>query len=140
LDSGRLQAPTLTRYEGATAGRDIDAVVIGGDFNLVGTRHPLEVVRRGLDIDGSRLGVLYAAQLDGLSADTWRSPDGGGPFVPGRLDWLLYSDSTLEALRGFVFDSSDLTPYWLTQHRLRNHDSNATSDHLPIVADFRRRR
>lgn len=115
-------------------------ILIGGDFNLVGTRDPLDIVRRGLDLDGSELAVVNALQLDGLSANTWQGRGNGGRFPPGRLDWLLYGDSTLEVLGAFVFDSADLSPYWLAQHRLRANDSSATSVHQPIVADFRWRR
>jgi Endonuclease/Exonuclease/phosphatase family len=117
----------------------VEGVIIGGDFNLVGSRDPLDVLQRGLDVDRSALTAVPALQLDGRSNATWRALFGGSQFTPGRLDWLLYSDSALELLGSFAFDAADLSPDWLAQHRLVATDSLA-SDHLPVVADFRWRR
>src|SRR6185295_19421299 len=95
-----------------------DAVLIGGDFNLVGTRDPVDVLlNSGLDVDGSPLADVRVLKLDGRSNATWRNL-GGGRFSPGRLDWLLYSDSSLTQVGGFVFDTYDISPYWLAQHHL----------------------
>ena len=117
----------------------VEGVIIGGDFNLVGSRDPLDVLLRGLDVDRSTLTAAPALKLDGRSNATWRALFGGSQFTPGRLDWLLYSDSALELLGSFAFDAADLSPAWLAQHRLVATDSLA-SDHLPVVADFRWRR
>lgn len=111
-----------------------DGVLLGGDFNLVGSRHPLAAAARALDVDGTDLSVVYALQLDGLSSATWRAP--GGPFPPGQLDYVLYSDASLAVRRAFVFDSSDLSAAEREAHGLRADDSAAASDHLPIVVDF----
>jgi endonuclease/exonuclease/phosphatase family metal-dependent hydrolase len=133
-----LQAQAIRNVMRSAAQRSRpEAVLIGGDFNLVGARDPLDIAARGLDVDGSALAAAYAPQLDGRSADTWRSRTGAGPFPPGRLDWILYSDSTLELLGAFAFDSDDVALQWLTAHGLRRDDSIRTSDHLPVVADFR---
>ena len=117
-----------------------DAVLVGGDFNTVGDLEPVEVLQRGTDIDGSPLAIVPARQLDGLSAMTWRPLSASARFAPGRLDWLLYSGSSLELLDAFVFDASDLSPYWLTYYGLSGDASLRTSDHLPVVADFKWRR
>ena len=45
-------AEAVTDVRG-TLGRDIDAAIIGGDLNLVGTRGPLDILRTGLASDGS---------------------------------------------------------------------------------------
>jgi endonuclease/exonuclease/phosphatase family metal-dependent hydrolase len=37
-----------------------DAVLVGGDFNLVGTRNPLDTLATGLDRDGSSLAIVRA--------------------------------------------------------------------------------
>ena len=117
-----------------------DAVLIGGDFNLVGTREPVDVLfRAGLDVDGSALADVRALTLSGRSNATWRGRR-GDRFTAGRLDWLLFSDSTLEQLGGFVFDTAEINPFWLKRHRLLKDDSESTSDHLPVVADFRWKR
>jgi endonuclease/exonuclease/phosphatase family metal-dependent hydrolase len=135
-----LEADAINRAVRLAMRQDIDGVLIGGDFNLVGTRAPLDVAAWALDLDRSALTAVDALKLDGLSKDTWRQPGGGGRFPPGRLDWLLYSDTSLEVVRAFVLDTADLSQRWLDAHNLRAGDSAAISDHLPIVADFRWRK
>jgi endonuclease/exonuclease/phosphatase family metal-dependent hydrolase len=118
-----------------------DAVIVAGDFNTVGTRRPLDLVRQGVAVGGNELAVVEALQLDGRSNATyWNSLP--GQFPPGRLDWMLYSPSSLELLRSFVLEASDLAPEWLEVHGLEADDSDIarSSDHRPIVADFRWRR
>lgn len=114
-----------------------DALLVGGDVNLISTRTPLEIVRRIDDMDGMPLATVQALQLDGLSNATFPSHASKSQFRPIRVDWLTYSSSSLELVHAFVFDSSDLSPYWLREHGLQADDSGKASDHLPIVADFR---
>ncbi len=119
----------LARHRGG-----VDAVIVAGDFNLVGSREPLEAMLRGVDVDGSGLAVAEALQLDGLSNATW--DDGAGPFPPARLDFMLFGDASLRLERAFVLDTRDLTGEWLDHHGLRAEDTERASDHLPVVADF----
>jgi hypothetical protein len=112
----------------------VDATILTGDFNLVGDPVVLELAAAGLD-NGQPLKRARALQLDGLSDATWANPQ--EPFVPGRLDHILYSASSLELLRAFVFDSSDLSGRWLAYNGLSAEDSSAASDHMPVVADFK---
>ena len=135
LEADAINAATRRTLRGGA-----DGVLVGGDFNLVGTGTPLNVMAHRLDLDNTALDPVDALRLNGLSKDTWRQRGGGGRFPPGRLDWLLHSGSTLEVIRSFVFDTADLSPSWLTFHKLKADDSAAASDHLPIVADFRWRR
>jgi exonuclease III len=134
----RLEAQAIaTAARRALAGAKADAVFIGGDLNLVGSRDPLDVLLGdGLDPDGSSLRVADALTLDGRSNMTERAYS----FTDGHLDWLLYSDSSLIQVGGFVLDTATLSPYWLAQHHLLANDSEKASDHLPVVADFRWRR
>ncbi len=111
-----------------------DGVLVAGDFNLVASRAPLDQMIAGLDPAGGDLAIAQPLHLDGLAAYTWSSP--GSPFPPGRLDYLLYSRSSLRVVRSFVFRTSDLAPAWLRIHGLAVSDSEAASDHLPIAADF----
>jgi exonuclease III len=116
-----------------------DAILVGGDLNLIATRGPLDTLQ-GPGIDNAApWSVARALQLDGRTSDTWRSLSASSQFPPARMDWLLFSGSDFEQLGGFTFDTEDLSPFWLTQHALNASDSRA-SDHLPIVADFRWRR
>jgi hypothetical protein len=112
----------------------LDATIVSGDFNLVGDPVVLDLAAANLD-GGKPLARARALQIDGLSDATWANP--GEPFVPGRLDHILYSSSSLELLRAFVFDSSDLSGRWLAYNGLSAEDSSSASDHMPVVADFK---
>jgi endonuclease/exonuclease/phosphatase family metal-dependent hydrolase len=110
------------------------AVIIAGDYNLVGSPAPLRVMADGTDVDGSALAVADAPRLDGLTYATWMRPR--SQFAPGRLDYHAYSDRTLRVARSFAFDAADLSPRWLAAHGLRPDDSVAASGHRPVVTDF----
>ncbi len=114
-----------------------DAVVIGGDLNLVGAYEPLRRLGAELDVDGTDLTILEAYQLDARSNATWANS--AEIFAPGRLDYLLYSGGALEAARSFVFDSADVADRGPATSSLRSSDSAEASDHFPIVADFIRK-
>ncbi len=111
-----------------------DGLVIAGDFNLVGSRLPLENMMTGLDIDNTAMDVADTYQLDGRSNATWR--ERGQPFAPGRLDYMLFSDLSLKVDRCFIYDAWDLAPKWRTEHGTHADDTDLASDHLPVVADF----
>ena len=134
-DRARIMAAEALRgaIAGALAQGGIDAVVVGGDLNLVGSATPLERLRTGLDPAGGSLAVVPTPRLDGASSTTWRNP---GPFPPGRLDYLLVSASKLEPLSSFAFTPDDLDPAALAELGLEAEDGMA-SDHLPVVVDLR---
>ena len=119
-----------------TLGVDPHVRVIAGDLNLVGTRTPLELLRRGLDLDGSDLAIAPTMVVDDAAAYTWR--DATSPFSPGRLDWLVYSDSSADLASAFALDTTRLAPEVLEHLGLESEDSLA-SDHLPIIVDLRPR-
>lgn len=110
-------------------------VIVGGDFNLVGDPAVLSITGAQASPDGQSLQRVRALHLDGLTDSTWANPD--EPFVPGRLDNVLYSAGSLEVRRAFVFDSSDLTRRWQAWHGVRPGDSADSSDHFPVVVDLR---
>jgi len=123
-------------------------LVVAGDFNLVGGWEPLERLATGLDPagiepadpdpEGIDLAVAECPTLDGRSLTTWRATnDAGSLFSPGRLDFHLYSASTLEQVRGFTFDAGALPVGQRRELGVREDDSRLTSDHLPVVADYR---
>ena len=111
-----------------------DAVVVGGDLNLVGGRQPITLLGAKLDLDQSDLAILDAYHLRGDENATWAS--NRERFVPGRLDYLQYSDSVITAANAFVFDTADLSDAWLSSCSLTQGSSMEASDHLPVVADF----
>jgi hypothetical protein len=110
-----------------------DALILAGDINLVGSYKPLETLYAGTDLDGSDLANANPLQLDQLSTATFGFR---GPFPPGQLDYLLFSDSSLQLERSFVFDSRDVPEALATELGVKPLDSTRSSDHLPIVADF----
>lgn len=110
-------------------------VVIAGDFNLVGSRTPLEVMARGLGIDGDDLDPALTPVLGDASVVTW--VDEKSRFAPGRLDWLLYDDSRSVLGHAFMIDTRVLSDSSLETMGLERGDSQA-SDHLPMIVDLRR--
>lgn len=108
--------------------RPTSPLIIAGDWNLVGTAKPLEIVR------SDHLAVAEAFQPDGLLTATWS--DASSAFTPGRLDWMLYSPNTLKVANCFVLDTKDLDSESLTKYGLISEDTTELSDHLPLVADF----
>lgn len=114
----------------------VDAVLVTGDFNLVGSRRPLDLLLRGLDTDGSNLTDAHPLDLAALTDATWSGARAVRAFTPGRLDCFLYSDSALRLEQAFVLSTGDLPARWLQAHGLRADDSDHASDHRPIVADL----
>lgn len=112
----------------ALADTPVQGIVIGGDFNLVGGRGPLDTL-----LDATGLDVARALQIDGRTAATWS--DDGQPFIPGRLDYVLCGHG-LDRANAFVMDTRDIERGWLTRHMLRPEDGRAT-DHMPVVVDLR---
>lgn len=104
-------------------------VVIAGDWNLVGSALPLEVMTRS---DGPGMRRIIPRHLDGVDCHTWRNAEQS--FPPGMLDIVVHSEG-LVALRSFVFDTADLSESRLEAAGLERTDSEA-SDHLMLVTDF----
>ncbi len=106
---------------------------IGGDMNLVGSYTPLETLAAGADLDGSDLAVATPRTLGDRTSVTWS--ENGNEFSPGRLDYILYSDSKAGVIRSFVLDTARLSAESLAASGLEAGDS-AASDHMPVVVDF----
>ena len=65
---------------------------------------------------------------------TWR--DARSSFSPGKLDYIVYSDSVLELRNAFSLETTLLSTEDLKRYGLRPMDTLDASDHLPVVADF----
>jgi endonuclease/exonuclease/phosphatase family metal-dependent hydrolase len=107
------------------------AIVIVGDFNLVGSRTPLDLI---VDKKVHGLKDWLIPNLIGESVVTWR----GGPresFSPGKLDYVVYSATTLTPGNGFILNSELLNRMERKQLNLDIADSSL-SDHLLITVDF----
>lgn len=110
-------------------------LAIGGDYNLVGTRAPLETLAAGLAHGGVDLTPVDAITLGDPAAVTW--VDEKSRFSPGRLDWILTDPARNPTLRSFTLDTRRLAPAALARLGLQPGDSHA-SDHLPVVVDLGR--
>lgn len=122
-------------------------IIIAGDMNFVGEDQQPRTLRTGEiinteqfgppidpDWDGSALTDL-SPRLTGWPMDfTWYDPSSS--FSPGRLDYMLYTDSVLEAVHRYVLFTRTLSEDMLSAHGLQRDDVMQAADHLPVVADF----
>jgi endonuclease/exonuclease/phosphatase family metal-dependent hydrolase len=122
-------------------------IIIAGDMNLVGFSQQVRTLLAGEiadtavhgpphrpDWDGTELADAMPCHLTGREVYTWRNDD--GPFAPGRLDYVVFTDSVLHLGRRFVLWTPDLPDTFLAQYGLEREDTAVASDHLPVVADF----
>ncbi len=123
-----------------------DAMVLLGDFNLVGYRRQLEALRDGVFVDPANGPDFDPGRSDGSLREaplrhthrrlihTWRRAS--SPFAPGRLDFVFYTGDALEELASFVLDTEGMPADVLDAAGLTPTDSLLVSDHLPLVVDF----
>jgi exonuclease III len=122
-------------------------VVVAGDMNLVGRAKQVRTLVAGeivdeethgrsgaLDWDGTPLADAEPRHAGGYDTFTWRDPRSS--FAPGRLDYIVYSDSVLELGNALVLATEELAPDVLERYGLRPGDAADASDHLPVFADF----
>jgi len=133
-DARRLEEARAIARSLSTAAPLPRVRVMGGDLNLVGTRPPLDAFRAGLDADGSDLEVAAPVVLGDSTMYTWTDP--ASEFTPGRLDYLVWSDSSATISRQFVLNTAILSDRSLARAGIRRGDS-AVSDHLPVVIDLK---
>ena len=136
-DRARIAEVSVIRGALADALGDLrdDAPVVrifGGDLNLVGSAHPLNMLRAGLAADGGDLAVAKTDVLGDRALYTWRGR--GSRFGAGRLDFLAYAGAELS--RAFAVDTARLQDDVLAEAGLERADS-AASDHLALVLDLR---
>lgn len=122
--------------------------LIAGDFNMVGGPQPLNTLLDGHIIDQATFGKDSPPDWDnsssadpiplhnaGPGAYTWRTDSSS--FAPGRLDFVIYTDSVMTATQSFVLNTLDMSADDLTLHGLLAQDTADASDHLPLVVDFK---
>lgn len=131
-------------------GRDLPQgtpMVIAGDMNLVGGARQVRTLIAGEIADEESFGPSHPADWDGTPlADaeprhaggrdiyTWR--DASGSFAPGKLDYIVYSDSVAKLGNAFALATEELDAATLERYGLRADDTLDASDHLPVVADL----
>ena len=160
-DDRQQQSDAIVNWlrDARTPGGSVDLppdtpVAVVGDLNLVGGLQPLNTLVDGNIIDESTYGPDSPPDWDGSSltdarplhngtgpADyTWR--DDGSPFSPGRLDYIIYSDSEINVGNQFVLNTVEMSAAELAATGLQSFDVTVDSfgtdfDHLPVVVDFR---
>ena len=141
------------------AGGEIDLpkgtpFAVVGDLNIVGTFQPVQTLIDGNisdediygadgapDWDGTPLTDLHPRH-NGVGPDdyTWR--DDNSEWKPGRLDYIIFTDSVLEPMRQFVLNTTtlsdaDLKAAGLEKFDITVDDVGKEFDHMPLVVDFR---
>ncbi|MEM9083664.1 MAG: endonuclease/exonuclease/phosphatase family protein [Planctomycetota bacterium] len=106
-------------------GKDLPVVVIG-DWNLVGSREPLDVI---LEEGFERVMPRNAATGETY---TWFNPDSA--FPPGQLD-LIAASGGIRSTGAWSVDTRTMPKEVLDAASLKKHDS-ASTDHLMLIADF----
>jgi len=129
-------------------------ILVVGDLNLVGGSGPLETVLSGDIADEQRYGPDLGPDWDGTwlcdaqplhnaagpDDYTWR--DDNSEFAPGRLDFVIYTDSVMKVLNAFVLNTTAMSADELSRSGLNRYDAAEDDlgrrfDHLPVVVDFR---
>ncbi|MBN2431295.1 MAG: endonuclease/exonuclease/phosphatase family protein [Acidobacteria bacterium] len=121
--------------------------LLAGDLNLVGDVRQYVTLWSGdifyeslygldhsPDWDGSGLWPLMPRQTERRMAYTSR--DDTSSYWPGRLDYVMYSDSVMVADRHYLVYTPAMNGATLVRYGLLAEDSVTASDHLPLVADF----
>jgi len=118
-----------------------------GDFNFVGYRQQVETLRIGNildenvygndfppDWDASNIVDLFSRHTHKRMGYTWRSD--GSSFNPGKLDYIFYSDATIDTGRHYILNTLALDDETLAGYGLERDDTQDASDHLPRVFDI----
>ncbi|MBN2448342.1 MAG: endonuclease/exonuclease/phosphatase family protein [Phycisphaerae bacterium] len=130
------------------------AFIVTGDLNTVGGPQVLETVITGDIQDEQRFGADSAPDWDntpitdakplhnaiGPDVYTWRNDS--SEYAPGRLDYIIYTDSNIEVAHKFVLNTTTMSPELLQAAGLEKFDvaeddEGVWFDHLPVVVDFR---
>jgi endonuclease/exonuclease/phosphatase family metal-dependent hydrolase len=127
-------------------------IIVLGDMNIVGGQQPLLTLATGDIQDNSRYGVDSSPDWDGSAntvldathnavagADTYTWRNDTSQFAPGRLDYMVYTDSVLAPTKGFVLNTAAMTETDLAATGLEPFDSVYDGavgfyDHLPVPA------
>ncbi|MEM9531271.1 MAG: endonuclease/exonuclease/phosphatase family protein [Pseudomonadota bacterium] len=126
-----MQAARILKAIDETRGDEgFDHLIVGGDFNLVGSRRPLELFLNTAPLPLSAVDWL---QPNGLSNVTWIRD--GNEFPPGRLDFTLH-DAGLKALKGIILNPQVMTENDRARFQLVPDLVFRMSGHVPIITDF----
>ena len=119
-----------------------------GDFNYVGYRQQVETIRDGdiedevqygndfsPDWDSTAIIDLFPRHTHKRMGYTWRKD--GSSFNPGKLDYVFYSDATIDTGKYYILNTLAMDDLALDYYELNLDDTQIASDHLPIVFDIK---
>lgn len=122
-------------------------IIIAGDMNFVGdSNQPYtfltgDILNNGFygpdfspDWDETDLADANPYATNSFGNFTWINENGS--FFPGKLDWVIYTDSRLSLENSYALYTPGLTSELLQEFNLQSSDAIFASDHLPIITDF----
>jgi endonuclease/exonuclease/phosphatase family metal-dependent hydrolase len=122
-------------------------MMIIGDLNLVGYAQQLITLLTGDIVNTGQFGNPFPPDWDDTDLDhilprstdipffyTWYSPPSS--YSPGKLDYMIFSDSVIESVKKFVLFTPAMSSDSLVANNLQPGDVETASDHLPLVSDF----
>ncbi len=122
-------------------------IVIVGDMNLVGFKQQQATLVTGSIVNTDLYGSAFMPDWDSThftdtkpvtsnmpSTFTWY--DEGSSFSPGRLDYVVYSNSVISVTNSYVLFTKALHEDSLRLYNLHCNDVTSVADHLPTIADF----
>jgi endonuclease/exonuclease/phosphatase family metal-dependent hydrolase len=129
-------------------------MAVVGDLNIVGSLDPLNTLISGNIVNKDTYGPDAPPDWDATPlADALPLHNGSGPadytwrddaqiYDPGRLDFILYTDSAASVGNKFVLNTVTMSPAERAATGLQTYDitldqSGVTYDHLPLIVDFR---
>lgn len=121
--------------------------ILCGDLNLVGDTQQLKTLVYGDIVDTSQFGSPglpdwnqqpfidhIAYQNNEAVACTWS--DYGSSYWPGRLDFVISSQTNLNLEKTFILNTAILSSQQLSNYGLLATDSETASDHFPKISDI----
>lgn len=128
-------------------------LLVVGDLNTVGGPQIVETIVTGDVQDDDRFGPDAHPDWDGTGLTDAKPPHNGigdtyytwrndtSEYPPGRLDYIIFSDSVLSVTHEYVLNTTTMAPELLSKFGLSKFDVTedqvgAKFDHLPLVVDF----
>ncbi len=123
-------------------------IVIVGDMNLVGFKEQQTTLITGEIVNNNLYGESFMPDWDSTyfadakpvttnmpSTFTWYNASSS--YSPGRLDYVVYSNSVMNTTNSFVLFTNALPEDSLSLYNLQSNDVTSVADHLPTVVDFK---
>ncbi|MEQ9308166.1 MAG: endonuclease/exonuclease/phosphatase family protein [Balneolaceae bacterium] len=122
-------------------------IIIMGDMNLVGFSQQYTTMVTGDIVNEDSFGADFNPDWDETPLEDLKPTNPGLPttftwysasssFGAGRLDYIVYSGSVLEAKNSFSLFTPEMNSDSLAAYGLERNDVILASDHLPVVGDF----